>query len=63
MRRRLTVTGASETIDGVSKLSVSEKETNDARGGKVSNEVGICSCIFFTALLRSLGWMTYCFFL
>jgi len=34
MRRRLTVTGASETIDGVSKLSVSEKETNDARGGK-----------------------------
>ena len=26
MRRRLTVTGASDTIDGVSKLSVSEPE-------------------------------------
>lgn len=28
IRRRLTVTGASETIDGVSKLSVSDKETD-----------------------------------
>lgn len=30
MRRRLTVTGASDTIDGVSKLSVSDKGNNDS---------------------------------
>ena len=34
MRRRLTVTGASETIDGVSKLSVSD---NNNAPGKVNN--------------------------
>mmetsp|Transcript_10645 Transcript_10645/g.17611 ORF Transcript_10645/g.17611 Transcript_10645/m.17611 type:complete len:330 (+) Transcript_10645:484-1473(+) len=30
MRRRLTVTGASDTIDGVSKLTVSEPEVNES---------------------------------
>ena len=36
MRRRLTVTGASETIDGVSKMTVSEPEQEAPEGAKVS---------------------------
>jgi hypothetical protein len=35
MRRRLTVTGASETIDGVSKMTVSEPEVEVPDGAKV----------------------------
>jgi hypothetical protein len=35
MRRRLTVTGASETIDGVSKMTVSEPEVEVPDGTKV----------------------------
>jgi hypothetical protein len=40
MRRRLTVTGASDTIDGVSKLSVSEPEVT-----KVEPPVCVCDII------------------
>ena len=38
MRRRLTVTGASETIDGVSKLSVSDNNSNNNGPDKVTND-------------------------
>jgi len=39
MRRRLTVTGASETIDGVSKMTVSEPEQEAPEGAKFQADI------------------------
>jgi hypothetical protein len=49
MRRRLTVTGGSETIDGVSKMSVSDKD-DEQTGAKVSQSL---SSVFMVVMRRS----------
>lgn len=56
MRRRLTVTGASDTIDGVSKLSVSEPEVV-----KLEPQVS-CNCSQDAACLSVGRMYIYCFF-